>query len=59
MIESTTDIPSEMKSMEAELKQNIGLCLESCCRIELMKGQNVLKWKFSIFKMSFARTEPS
>ena len=28
MIESTTDISSEMKSMEAELEQNKSLCLE-------------------------------
>ena len=30
MIESTTDISSEMKNMEAELEQNKSLCLESC-----------------------------
>ena len=41
MIESTTDISSEMKSMEAKLEQNKSLCLESCCRLELMKRQNV------------------
>ena len=56
MIESTTDISSEMKSIEAELEQNKSLCLESCCRLELMKRQNVSKLKFSIFKVSFART---
>ena len=54
-----TDISSEMKSMQAELEQNKSLCLESRCRLELMKRQNVLKWKFSIFKVSFARTAPS
>ena len=43
VIESTTDISSEMKSMEAELEQNKRLCLESCCRLELMKRQNVPK----------------
>ena len=59
MIESTTGISSEMKSMEVELEQNKSLCLESCCRLELMKRQNVPKWKFSIFKVSFARTAPS
>ena len=59
MIESTTDVSSEMKSMEAELEQNKSLCLESCCRLELMKRQIVPKWKFSILKVSFARTAPS
>ena len=59
MIESTTDISSEMKSMEAELEQNKSLCFESCCRLELMKRQNVPEWKFSIFKVSSARTAPS
>ena len=33
MIESTTDISSEMKRVEAELEQNKSLCLESCCRV--------------------------
>ena len=56
VIESTTDISSEMKSMEAELEQNKSLCLQSYCRLELMKRQNVPKWKFSIFKVSYART---
>ena len=42
-IESTTDISSEINSMEAELEQNGSLCLESCCRLELMKRQNVPK----------------
>ena len=59
MIESTTDISSEMKSMEAKLEQKKSLRLESCCRLELMKRQNVPKWKFSVFKVSFARTAPS
>ena len=63
VIESTTDISSEMETMEAELEQNKSLCLESCCRLELMKRQNVPqnvpKWKFSIFKVSSARTTPS
>ena len=59
MIESTTDISSEMKSMEDELEQNESLSLENCCRLELMKRQNVLKRKFSIFKLSFARTAAS
>ena len=59
MVESTTDISSEMKSMEAELEQNESLCLESCCRLELMKRQNVPKWKFQIFIVSFARSAPS
>ena len=47
MIQSNTDISSEMKSMEAELEQNKSLCLESCGRLELMKRQNDPKWKFS------------
>ena len=59
MIESTTDISSEMKSMEAELEQDKSLCLESCGRLELTKRQNVPKWKFYIFKVSFVRTAPS
>ena len=59
MIESTTDISSEMKSMGAELEQNKSLRLESCYRLELTKRQNVPKWKFSIFKVWFARTAPS
>ena len=49
VIESTTDISSEMKSMDAELEQNKSLCLESCCRLELMKRQNVPK-KFQFSK---------
>ena len=53
------DISSEMKSIEDELEQNKSLCLESCCRLELMKRQNVPKWEFSIFKVSFARTAPN
>ena len=59
VIESTTDILSEMKSLEADLERNKSLCLESCCRLELMKRQNVPKWEFSIFKVSFARIAPS
>ena len=51
MIESTTDISSEMNSMEAELEQNGSLCR---CRLELMKRQNVPKLKFPIYKVSFA-----
>ena len=43
VIESTRDISSEMNSMEAELEQNESLCLKSCCRLELMKRQNVPK----------------
>ena len=43
MIESTTDISSEMSSIEAEVKENESLCPESCCRLELMKRQNVPK----------------
>ena len=50
MIESTTDISSEMNSMEAELEQNENLCLKSCCRLELMKHKNVPKLKFSNFQ---------
>ena len=42
MIESTTDISSEMNSMEAELDQNESLCLDICI-LELMKSQNVSK----------------
>ena len=47
VIESTTDISSEMNSMEAELEQNESLCLESCCRLDLMKRQSVLCEKCS------------
>ena len=43
MIESTTDIFSEMNSIEAELKENESVSLENCCRLELMKRQNVPK----------------
>ena len=43
MIECTKDISSELNSMEAELEQNESLCLESSCRLELMKYQNVPK----------------
>ena len=43
MIESTTDISSEMNSIDAELEENEGICLENCCRLELMKSQNVPK----------------
>ena len=42
--------------MEAELESNESLCLENCCRLELMKGQNVPKLKFSIFNVSSAKT---
>ena len=56
MIESTTDISSEMNNMEPDLEQNESVCLESCCRLELMKRQNVPKWKFPIFKVSLAKT---
>ena len=50
MIESTVDISSEMNSMEAKLKQNESLCLDSCCILELMKRQNVTKMKISNFQ---------
>ena len=43
MIESTMDISSEMNTVEAELKENGSICLESYCRLELMKRQNVPK----------------
>ena len=43
MIESTTDIYSEMNIMEAELKENESICFENFCRLELMKRQNVPK----------------
>ena len=56
MIESTTDIYSEMNIMEAKLKENEGICLENFFRLELIKRQNVPKRKFPIFKMSFAET---
>ena len=49
MIESTTDISPEMNSIEAELEQSESLCLESGCRLELMKRQNVPKTKISNF----------
>ena len=56
---SMEDISSEMNSMEAEPEQNKSVCLESCFRLELMKRQNVPKWKFPIFKVSFAKTAAS
>ena len=37
------DISSEMNNMETELEQNESLYLESCCRLELIKRQNVPK----------------
>ena len=37
------DISSEMNNMEAELEQNESLYLESCCRLESMRCQNVPK----------------
>ena len=43
VIQSITDISSEINSMELELEQNESLCLESCCRLELMERQNVSK----------------
>ena len=43
VIENTTDISSEMNSIEAELKENESVCLENCCRLEIMKHQNVPK----------------
>ena len=39
-----------MNSIEAELKENESIYLENCCRLELMKRQNVKKnenFKFS------------
>ena len=59
MIESTTDISSEMNSMEAEVNENESMYLENCCRLELMKRQNVPKRKIPIFKVSFAKTAAS
>ena len=41
VIKNTTDISSEMNSTEAELEQDKSLCQESCCRLELIKRQNV------------------
>ena len=45
MIESTTDISSEMNIMEAELKENESICFENCYRLDdkIMKRQNVPK----------------
>ena len=37
------DISSEMNIMEAELEENGSICLLNCCRLELMKRQNVPK----------------
>ena len=51
MIESTKDISSETNIMEAELEQNGSIYLESCCRLELMKSQNVPKKKIKIKKL--------
>ena len=59
MIEITTDISSEMNSIEAELKENESVCLENCSRLELMKRQNVPKGKFPIFKVSCPKTAAS
>ena len=55
MIESTTDISSEINIMEAKLKENGSICHS----LELMKPQNVPKRKFPIFKVSFAKTAAS
>ena len=43
VIESTTDISPEMNIMEAELIENGSICLENCCRLELITSQNVPK----------------
>ena len=43
VIETTTDISSEMNIKEAELKENESICFENCYRLELMKRQNVPK----------------
>ena len=43
VIETTMDIFSEMNSIEAELEETESKCLENCCRLELMKHQNVPK----------------
>ena len=59
MLEGTTDISSEMNSIEPELKENESICLENCCRLELMKRQNFPKRRFPNFKVSFAKTAAS
>ena len=43
MIESIANISSEMNIMDAGLKENESECLENCCRLKLMKRQNVPK----------------
>ena len=45
-IKSTT----EMNSMEAELEQNESLCLEGCCRLELMKRKMFQNKNFQFSK---------
>ena len=47
MIESTSNISSEMNIMEAELKENESIYLENCCRLELSKCS---KMKISNFQ---------
>ena len=56
---SNIDISLEVNSMEAELEQNESLCLQGCCRLDLMNHQHVPKQKFQIFKVSLAKTAGS
>ena len=39
-----------MNILEAELKENERICLENCCRLELIKRQNVPKIKIPNFQ---------
>ena len=57
MIENTTDISSEMKIMEAELKENESICLQNCCRLELMKRQNFQFSKCRLQKLQHVRNK--
>ena len=61
MIKSTTDIPSEMNIMEAELRENEIICLENGCRLESRVRVNEASKcsKMKIFKVLFAKTAPT
>ena len=50
MIESATHTSSEMNIMEAELEENKSICLENCCRLELMKRQMFQNENFQFSK---------
>ena len=60
MIESTTDISSEMNSMVAELEQNGSFMSRELLQIRVNEASKCSKIKkFPIFKVSFAKTAAS